>query len=120
MAFCVQLVDAAKACLPEQEPLDRSNYLKGIFRAIDADSSGQIDLLEFKAISAKQSTKSLLVQEEVFKMMVRRRRHCASTACRYTAAFNSFSSHPHTHLTTVCVLCAGLFHSRSSNDPAFI
>lgn len=69
MAFCAQLVDAAKACLPEQEPLDRSNYLKGIFRTIDKDGGGTLDLEEFKAVAAKQSTKSLLVQEEVFKMM---------------------------------------------------
>lgn len=75
------VTDALQKCLPaadpllslpqlvEGEPLDRSNYLKAVFSLIDADTSGKIDLSEFRIMSQKQSSKSLLIQEEIFRMM---------------------------------------------------
>ena len=73
------VTDALQKCMPdptsslpqlvEGEPLDRSSYLKAVFKLIDADASGKIDLSEFRIMSQKQSSKSLLVQEEIFRMM---------------------------------------------------
>ena len=40
----MQCIEAFQKCLPEQAPLDRSGYLKGVYQKIDTDKSGALDV----------------------------------------------------------------------------